>query len=303
MVTTLSRSKVDLLRQYENHRRIRKVDSQSRSRYLRIVRSFLRYTGGDLSESKLLEFIFNEEYMKEKKGRERKKSSAGYQKWVYQVIKNFYKLVGEEWPLGLPKDDLPSGKDPQRPYLETEEAEQLLELAKSDLMDHAMFRLALVTGIRKREIRDLNLSDYNPPRIKIETRKSGERRIRTLDEETVEVLNNYIAGPRTFWDGKHKGKDVPLFLSPRGERLPDSTLTKRFRNYMKAIGKPKGCGMHSLRRTCVTWEAEGGMDAIRLQDLHGWKSSEMPAIYARLNPVKLEKEAYEANPLIGRKRQ
>jgi len=45
------------------------------------------------------------------------------------------------------------------------------------------------------------------------------------------------------------------------------------------------------------------MDAIRLQDLHGWKSSEMPAIYARLNPVKLEKEAYEANPLIGRKRQ
>jgi len=46
-------------------------------------------------------------------------------------------------------------------------------------------------------------------------------------------------------------------------------------------------------------EAEGGMDSMRIQKLHGWKSSRMPEIYARLKPAKLEEESYGTNPLIG----
>jgi len=287
MVSTLE-PKVDALYdRYLKSDRIKYATPETKYRYLRIVNSFLMYTSGNLSKDKLLKFIHEQD-----------KYSYSYRRWVYQVIKGLYDSLRKKWPLH-PKE-LPHGEEPERPYLETDEAQQLMELARSDPMDYAMFRLVLITGIRKRELRDLDLSSYDPPRIRIETKKHGERRVRTLDEETVDAIDAYIVGPRTYWDGKYKGRDAPLFLSPTGNRMPDSTLTIRFAKYMRALGKPKGCGMHSLRRTCVTWEAEGGMNEMELQKLHGWRSPKMPAIYARLKPAKLEKESYGANPLIRR---
>jgi len=292
MVTTL-RDKVKgstLYEKYLSNPKLKYIAPESRYRYLRTVNSFLRYTNGDLSREKLVKFM---ETLGE--------HSVAYQRWSYQVLKGFYDCVGEEWPLH-PRE-LPPEVEPERPYLETDEAQRLLELAKVNIIDHAMFRLVLVTGIRKGELRELNTGDYIPPRITIRTKKHGEKRIRTLDEETVKAIDAYVDGPRRYWEGKHRGLGAPLFLSTRGARIPDSTLTKRFRVYMKAIGKPRGCGMHSLRRTCVTWESEAGMDSMRIQKLHGWKSSRMPEIYARLKPAALEKESYEGNPLIGGKKE
>ena len=281
-------------RQYVNSKKIQRLVPETRYRYLRVVNSLLMYTNGNPNKENIISYLVSLE----------DNSSANYIRWAFQVVRGFFKIVwGEEaWEaLEIDISDLPDEIEPERPYLEADEAKRLLELAKDDLLDYAMFRLDLVTGIRKRELRELNLSDYNPPRLKIETKKHGERRVRTLDEETVRALNDYIAGPRSFWNGKYKGRDAPLFLSPRGDRMPDSTLTKKFRAYMEALGKPKGCGMHSLRRSVVTWEAEGGMDTMRIQKLHGWKSSRMPEIYARLKPAKLEEESYGSNPLIGDK--
>ena len=285
MVSTLEPKVGALYNRYLKSDRIKYATPETRYRYLRVVNSFLMYTLGNLSKDKLLKFIHEQD-----------KHSSSYQRWVYQVLKGLYDSLRKKWPLH-PKE-LPYGEEPERPYLETDEAQQLMELARSDPMDYAMFRLVLVTGIRKRELRDLNLSSYDPPRIRIETKKHGERRVRTLDEETADAINAYVTGPRTYWDGKHKGRDAPLFLSPTGNRMPDSTLTIRFAKYMRALGKAKGCGMHSLRRTCVTWEAEGGMNEMELMKLHGWKSPKMPAIYARLKPAVLEAESYGANPLI-----
>ena len=279
---------------YVDNKKIQRLVPETRYRYLRVVNSLLAYTGGKLNKEKISDYFV---YLEEN-------NSPNYIRWAFQVVRGFYKIVHseEEWnSLNIDMGDLPGETEPERPYLETDEAQLLLKLAGNNLMDYAMFRLDLVTGIRKRELRELNLSDYTPPRLRIETKKHGERRVRTLDVDTVKALDDYIKGPRTYWNGKHRGKDAPLFLSPRGNRLPDSTLTKIFRGYMKVMKKPKGTGMHSLRRTCVTWEASAGMDSMRIQKLHGWKSARMPEIYARLKPAKLEEESYLSNPLIGGK--
>jgi len=285
MVVTLSPSRwYDV---YLQSSRVRYASPETRYRYLWVVNSFLRYTDENLDQEKLMEFM-----------RSLEEHSTSYQRWIYQILKGFYEEVGEKWPLH-PRD-LPPSVEPERPYLETDEAQQLMELAKANPLDYAIFRLVLVTGIRKREVRDLNVSDYNPPRVIIRTRKHGEVRVRTLDVETVEALDAYVNGKRKWWSGKYRGRDAPLFLSSRGDRLPDSTLTKKFSTYMRMIGKPKGCGLHSLRRTVVTWEAEGKMTDMEIQKLHGWKSPMMPAIYARLKPARLEKESYKVNPLISK---
>ena len=289
MVSTLSTE----YRKYVGNKKIQRLVPETRYRYLRVVDSLLMYTNGVLTQEKISAYFTSLE----------DNNSANYIRWAFQVVRGFFKIVRseEEWnKLNIDIGDLPNETEPERPYLETDEAQLLLKLAGSNPLDYAMFRLDLVTGIRKRELRELNLSDYTPPRLKIETKKHGERRVRTLDEDTVKALDDYIAGPRTYWNGKYGRKDAPLFLSPRGNRMPDSTLTKIFRGYMRLIGKPKGCGIHSLRRSVVTWEAEGGMDTMRIQKLHGWKSSRMPEIYARLKPAKLEEESYEVNPLIGK---
>ena len=287
MVTTLSPD----YKRYVESKKIQRLVPETRYRYLRVVNSLLVYTKGDLSGEKISDYFVHLE----------ENNSANYIRWAFQVVRGFFKIVRseEEWnKLNIDIGDLPREEEPERPYLETDEAEELLRQAKPTPLDYAMFRLALITGIRKRELRDLNLSSYSPPRLRIETKKGGERRIRTLDVDTVKALDDYIAGPRTYWNGKYGRGDAPLFLSPRGDRMPDSTLTKIFRGYMRLIGKPKGTGMHSLRRSVVTWEAESGMDVMRIQKLHGWKSSRMPEIYARLKPAKLEEESYQANPLI-----
>jgi len=287
MVTTLSPE----YRKYVDSKKIQRLVPETQYRYLRVVNSLIMFTNGELNQESILAYFESLE----------ERNSANYIRWAFQVVRGFFKITRseEEWnSLNIDIGDLPGEVEPERPYLETDEAQMLLELAKADPMDYAMFRLDLVTGIRKRELRELNLSDYSPPRLKIETKKHGERRVRTLDVETVKALDDYIAGPRMFWNGKYRHSDAPLFLSPRGNRMPDSTLTKRFRGYMITLGKPKGCGMHSLRRTCVTWEASAGMDSMRIQKLHGWKSARMPEIYSRLKPEVLEKESYEGNPLI-----
>ena len=228
--------------------------------------------------------------------RDREEHQPGSVKWAYQILKGFYNETGKKWPLH-PKD-VDGGPEPKRPFLETEEAEAFMEMAKGNTQDYAMFRLVLITGIRKKELRELNVGDFRYPRISIETAKGGERRIRTLDDETADAIRKYVNGPRMIWGGRNNKPDSPLFLSPTGRRLPESTLTKWFRRYMRMLGKPKGCGMHALRRTVVTWEAGSGMTDLEIQKLHGWKSSKMPSVYARLKPEVLEREAYEANPLI-----
>jgi len=286
-VTSRGRS-TSLYRKYLESDNLRYVDPQTKYRYLRLVNIFLRYIHDDFGRESLLGFL-----------RDREELSPSYRRWEYQVLKGFYKVCNLKWPLH-PRD-LPYKGEPERPYLETEEAEKFLELARGDPLDYAMFRLALITGIRKRELRELNLEDYSPPRITIYTRKHGEKRVRTLDVETVGAIASYVAGPRKHWSGRYRGRSGPLFLSPTGIRLPDSTLTKWFARYMRAIGKPKGCGMHSLRRTCVTWESNAGLDTIRLQKLHGWKSARMPEVYSRLKPEQIEREAYMGNPLISSK--
>lgn len=285
MVVTLASSRLYDI--YLQSSRVRYASPETKYRYLRVVSSFLRYTDEDLSQEKLVEFMHSLE-----------KHSTSYQRWIYQILKGFYEEVEEKWPLH-PRD-LPPSVEPERPYLETDEAQLLMKLAKADPLDYAIFRLVLVTGIRKREVRELNIKDYDPPRVTIRTRKHGEVRVRTLDVETVEALDTYVNGRRKWWRGKYKGQDAPLFLSNNGKRLPDSTLAKKFSTYMRVIGKPKGCGLHSMRRTVVTWEAEGKMTDMEIQKLHGWKSPMMPAIYARLKPAKLEKESYGVNPLISK---
>ena len=290
MASTLKvedRPEVEELRStYLTSRRMQFLTPETKYRYVRIVNKFLRETGGEVDRDHLLKFF-------DTLG----KFSTGYQRWAYQVLKSFYDIVGLDWPL-IPRD-LPPEVEPNRPYLEQDEAEKLLTLAQNNPLDHAMLRLVLVTGIRKVELRELDLQDYSPPRIAVDTKKHGERRVRTLDVDTVNAINAYIEGPRSHWGRRWKDSPrSPLFLSPRGGRLPDSTLTKWFRRYADRLGKPKGCGMHSLRRTVVTFEASGGMDSMRLQKLHGWKSPRMPEIYSRLKPEVLEKEAYEANPLV-----
>jgi len=281
------KSPSELLSIYTGSKRVQRAELETQYRYLRAVKRFLKFTEGDLSEESITKFLHHIE----------DEVSPTHARWVYPVLKGAYEEWDQKWKLH-PKD-LPYGGKPSRPYLETHEAEQLLSLARNDLLDSAMFRLVMITGIRKRELIDINMGDFHPPVINIITRKHGEDRVRTLDQETVEVINRYVNGPRKVWDRKWKGRgDSPLFLSHTGIRFPASSLTKYFRRYMDVLGKTGSIGMHSLRRTVVTWESLAGMDTMRIQKLHGWKSPAMVEIYSRLKPEVLEKEAYAGNPLI-----
>jgi len=271
----------------------RQVNPETRTQYLRVIDSFLKTTDWDLSREAFLNYL---KFLQTSK-------TANHIRWNYEIIHGFYKVLGVKIPVDL--KELPQATEPQRPYLETDEAEKLMEMAKSNITDYAILRLVSVTGIRKRELRELNLSDYDRPRLIIRTRKHGEQRIRTLDEDTLDAIDAYVNGPRTIWDGNpRKPKtDEPLFISPTGIRLVDSTLTKKFAMYARALGKPMRTGFHSLRRSVVTWEAESGMNDMEIQKLHGWKSNQMPSIYARLKPAKLELASYAGNPLIKKKKE
>ena len=167
--------------------------------------------------------------------------------------------------------------------------------------NRAIVLVLLNTGLRRKEVAGLLISDYHPDQGHISVRRSNAKRTKSRDDSRTTViwgdakveLDNYIR--LLNYSGKATG---PLFPSERGHALrPDgitSFMGRTIRRAQEACPKWKshqpglGCGscvrrggVHRWRATWAIRTASAGVPLQSIMTLGGWSNAEMPMRYMR----------------------
>lgn len=183
-------------------------------------------------------------------------------------------------------------------HLDIEQAEHLLRSVRNhwygsrfaSARAHAVIATFIFAGVRKSELRNLEVVDVNLPKrlISIRGGKGSKDRIVTIPPQLAAVLAHYLR-ERSRMVAK-VGKVSPyLFLGKSGGRLSDKTLRRMIRRSRDASGIY--FAPHLLRHTYATLMLEGGCDLFSLSKLMGHSRLDTTAIYLSASVGLLQQQA------------
>lgn len=190
-----------------------------------------------------------------------------------------------------------------------EEAE--LVLAQPDvkdplgIRDRAMLEVLYSTGIRRRELISLCLSDVDKERGTLLVRQGKGRKDRMvpIGERAIAWTERYLVDVRPLF-AKHPDDGV-LFLSVDGEPLSPNRMSELVRRYVDAadIGKQGSC--HLFRHSMATVMLDGGADVRFIQAMLGHADLSTTEIYTRVAIRKLQEVHARTHPSarLGRSRR
>ena len=179
-------------------------------------------------------------------------------------------------------DDLPLPKTPKRlpTVLSPEEVVRLIQAASS-LMHHTILILLYATGIRRAELRWLEVTDIDSQRMVIHIQQGKGRRDRDIPMTpfVLKVL-------REYW--LHARPKVYLFPSPFLGNEPEKPISSKtvwnvVHEAAVAAGLTKRIGPHTLRHSFATHHIEGGTDLPVLQSLLGHAELKDTLVYVHLS--------------------
>ena len=157
--------------------------------------------------------------------------------------------------------------------------------------DAALFKVAYAYGLRRNEVRMLDVADFgrNPHAAEfgdygvcyVRHGKASKgsppkrRSVLTVLPWTVEVLTEWVEEvlPAFGCPG------LALWPTERADRLTLSPINHRFAAYRDALGLPAGLDFHSPRRSYVTHLIEDGWDALFVQNQVGHTHASTTSIY------------------------
>ena len=169
--------------------------------------------------------------------------------------------------------------------------------------DKAIVVLLFKTGIRRKELSELDFSDLDINKMTIKLKKTAKRtnRLVYFDEETAYVLGRWLKRREIL----NKGKNPALFLSKYGDRLDLYPIDDLFRKYAKMAGLYKGAEIedkvtpHCARHWFTTELLEAGMSFEHVQHLRGDKGQEAANRYHHIKEDKLKEEYQRSIPQFG----
>ncbi|MGD0953323.1 MAG: tyrosine-type recombinase/integrase [Methanotrichaceae archaeon] len=183
--------------------------------------------------------------------------------------------------------------------------EEVTKLVNSILntRDKAIVVLLFKTGIRRKELSELDFSDLDINKMTIKLKKTAKRtnRLVYFDEETAYVLGRWLKRREIL----NKGKNPALFLSKYGDRLDLYPIDDLFRKYAKMTGLYKGAEIedkvtpHCARHWFTTELLEAGMSFEHVEHLRGDKGKSAASRYHHPNENKLKGEYQRSIPQFG----
>ena len=215
------------------------------------------------------------------------------------AIRGFYEYMIEErgWDREEPvsrKDYLKQDRPLPRPLSE-EEVDDLFDVIDNK-RDLAMFLLMLRSGLRVREVSNLNVRDIQvkEKRVFIREGKGRKDRVVSLSEEAMPALCEYMLA-RAAAPGEEA-----LFVvekgTYKGQRLSVRGIQKRMEHYAKKSGVKVSC--HRLRHTFATQVLDAGMRVVHLKVLmgHDWITTTMQ--YCRISNARITQSYYRSMVFI-----
>ena len=124
-----------------------------------------------------------------------------------------------------------------------------------------MFRLALLTGLRRGELIKLSWSDFDPERktLLLRDTKAGKDQLLPISEDAIQLLLDH---PR------HPNNSSLVFPSPQGCQWSKSSLNRVFKRIFSRADLPSGFRLlHGLRHQYGSNLGEAGATIVEIRDL------------------------------------
>ncbi len=171
--------------------------------------------------------------------------------------------------------------------LTPEEITQLLALPDATdpfgLRDRTMLELLYATGIRRTELSQLDIGDYDPSShtLTIRRGKGGKFRMLPVGDRAAAWLATFLRESRPLFD--HLPNETAFFLSGYGSRITPAYLGNWIKKLLARCGIDKPGSCHLFRHTCATDMHRGGADIRYVQEMLGHARLETTQIYTHVN--------------------
>lgn len=207
--------------------------------------------------------------------RDKNLSSRTIHTYVKQ-IKVFYKyLVSKKYITCNPASDMRIRYDKKIPeILSVDEVKSLMSI--KNIRDRLIVLLVLDTGLRKREISNLKVSDIKKDMIFVHSGKGGKDRVVPLSSVMHDALMDYIDNRPSYTD--------EVFQCVDGRPLSYVGIRCVFNRLKKKTGIAR-LTPHLLRHTYGTYYVERGGDIKVLQILLGHSDTKTTEIYVHLAKI------------------
>lgn len=173
-------------------------------------------------------------------------------------------------------------------YLSLNEAKKLLSLysnskKEKEIRDNAILHIFLNCGLRRSELSNLKISDFNLKEDKfLILGKGNKERMGYLNKSTKDALLKYLEIRKTLQVKSKKDSNI-LFISNKGGKLSKNTI----RNVVKGSYEKAGINadeytVHTLRHTCATLMYRSGTDINTIKEVLGHVQIDTTEIYTHL---------------------
>ena len=170
--------------------------------------------------------------------------------------------------------------------LTADEIERLLEAptqkkTPKNLRDTALLNMLYATGMRVTEVVSLQLSDIDLTNDILTCEgKDGEVRRLPFDEETKEILDNYLESGRPYLVKDYD--ESALFLNHRGQQLTRQGLWLIIKAYARQAKLSADVTPHTLRHSFAAHKIESGTGLQEVQRLLGHANISTTQIYTQI---------------------
>ncbi|MEJ2514332.1 MAG: site-specific tyrosine recombinase XerD [Gammaproteobacteria bacterium] len=175
--------------------------------------------------------------------------------------------------------------------LSEDEVESLLEAPDTEdnlgFRDRAMLEVLYATGLRVTELVNLRLAQLNLNQGVVRIVGKGDReRLIPLGEESMEWLQNFIAGPREEILLERQSDYV--FPTRRGDRMTRQAFWHIIKRYAARAGVKSKLSPHTLRHAFATHLLNHGADLRVVQMLLGHSDLSTTQIYTHVARERLK---------------
>jgi|WetSurMetagenome_2_1015567.scaffolds.fasta_scaffold27557_2 site-specific recombinase XerD len=229
--------------------------------------------------------------------RERKMKPASVYAYVSTVRRFLFVLHRENYLQVNPWPDYIQTKRPEyapRMVPGIEEILDLLDAAGKTAYPErtrAILEVAYGCGLRRMELRNLNLSDVLSDSLRIRG-KGGKERIVPLGSVARKWLETYQYGERLLTVKRHNPLEDALFVSERGKRMS----LPGYQCIFRTLKASKGLSLHSLRHACATHMLRNGASVMVLMKLLGHANVSTTQIYTKVDTSDLHRVLDDHHP-------
>ncbi|MDX2580323.1 tyrosine-type recombinase/integrase [Streptomyces scabiei] len=240
--------------------------------------------------------------------------------YVHAVLKSAleHAVHEDELPRNVARNIKTTAPRPRRfQPLTATEARQLLQAANGDRL-HALYELALRTGLRKGELLGLHWEDVDLDggtatihRSLQRTRSQGLTVLNTktlASERRIALPTECLSSLKIHQEQQQEERQAAgtnwadnglVFTTPKGKPLDPTNLTRRFRRLLHSSGL-RTIRFHDLRHSTATLLLEQGIDLVVIKELLGHAHIGVTAgVYAHVR-LRLQRQAINTlNDLLG----